>query len=352
MKNTGKILIILILQFVLIVPALQAQDFAINSIIDIEDAADIKLIRRDLNTCLFGPGGFPFQDLPDTVTSNIHDEDFTGMEDLKEITRLSMEMEWGLNSIAYLFIPRKANNQLVIYHQGHNGKFSLGKNTIEALLKEGFHVVGMSMLLLGKNRKPVIHSEELGRICISYHEMISLLIPTTGHPVRYFLDPVARVVNYVQQFNFDRISMIGISGGGWATTLYAAIDPRIACSFPVAGSLPMYLRLKEEEPNSVGDYEQFAPEIYRIANYLELYILGAYGERRRQLQILNEFDNCCFSGRGYTSYEGILIDKMEHLGKGSFNVRLDSSHREHKISGPAIEWILTILRDPTVKFTR
>ena len=31
--------------------------------------------------------------------------------------------------------------------------------------------------------------------------------------------------------------MIGLSGGGWSTTVAAALDPRIGLSLPVAGSV-------------------------------------------------------------------------------------------------------------------
>jgi hypothetical protein len=106
----------------------------------------------------------------------------------------------------------------------------------------------------------------------------------------------------------------------------------------------MYLRFCEEGLSSLGDYEQWTPGIYRTANYLELYILGSFGENRRQVQILNEFDECCFSGTGYKSYEHVLISKMEQLGQGSFSVILDSSHKEHKISELMIEQIINILK--------
>ena len=58
--------------------------------------------------------------------------------------------------------------------------------------------------------------------------------------------------------------MIGLSGGGWTTTLYAAIDPRVRLSFPVAGTLPDYLRLGR--PGDKGDWEQFYPDLYKVAN--------------------------------------------------------------------------------------
>src|SRR5206468_3419492 len=110
-----------------------------------------------------------------------------------------------------------------------------------------------------------------------------------------FLEPVAVALNYIApRHPFRSISMIGISGGGWTTTLYAAVDPRVSRSYPVAGSLPHYLA--SDAPQNWGDYEQTLPELYRTANYLELYILGGYGRGRAQLQVLNKYDPCCFNG--------------------------------------------------------
>src|SRR5439155_16801794 len=90
--------------------------------------------------------------------------------------------------------------------------------------------------------------------------------------------------------NYHDFHMTGLSGGGWATTIYAAIDPTIRCSFPVAGTIPLYLRTK----GSVGDREQFEPTFYGIAGYPDLYILGAQGRGRKQVQILVRRDDCCF----------------------------------------------------------
>ena len=95
-------------------------------------------------------------------------------------------------------------------------------------------------------------------------------------------------LNYVDTtFNFDSYYMVGISGGGWTTTLYSAIDPRITQSYSIAGSLPLYLR---SSPEDIGDYEQIVPSLYRIANYLDLYILDSYGENRKHVQIFNKYD--------------------------------------------------------------
>jgi hypothetical protein len=93
------------------------------------------------------------------------------------------------------------------------------------------------------------------------------------------------------------VQMIGLSGGGWTTTVYAAIDPRVTRSHPVAGSLPFSLRgAAPNVTSSVGDREQrrdTLPGFYGAAAYLDLYVMAATGPGRRQLQILNRFDPCC-----------------------------------------------------------
>ena len=57
--------------------------------------------------------------------------------------------------------------------------------------------------------------------------------------MRYFLEPVVLAVNYaVNVLKYKHIAMVGLSGGGWTTTIAAAIDSRITLSMPIAGSMP------------------------------------------------------------------------------------------------------------------
>jgi len=89
-------------------------------------------------------------------------------------------------------------------------------------------------------------------------------------PLNFFMEPIAVALNYVtKEHNYKQIVMTGISGGGWSTILYAAIDPRISLSYPVAGSVPFFLRDVDW-----GDWEQNVTDLYRIADYPELYILA------------------------------------------------------------------------------
>jgi hypothetical protein len=324
---------------------LAALEFNIASIIEIHTMQDVLAKRKAVIEWLWGKDGYPGNKMPSEIDEGINDSDFVSLTNLKRIDRLTVDMEFGLNSIAYHFIPQQANGELAVYHQGHDGKFSVGIRTIHAFLKNGYGVIAFSMPLLGMNRRPVINFERFGKMILHSHNQMAYIQPSQGNPIKYFLEPVAVILNYAGQFKYKRIVMVGISGGGWTTTLYAAIDPRIVSSFPTAGSLPNYLRSRDiSHSGTIGDYEQQVPDLYRIANYLELYIMGAAGDGRRQLQILNEFDACCFGGTGYKTYEDIVKRIVQNLGSGSFDIFLDSTHRLHHISPQALDVIFEDLK--------
>ena len=233
-------------------------------------------------------------------------------------------MEFGLESHVYHFIPKTPNNKVVLYHQGHNSDIYSIKENVIKLLDEGYSVLSFCMPLMGlNNKKPTINFPRFGRIKIKGHRQMKFLNPTNGHPVKYFLEPVIEVLNYIEtNFSYSQISMTGLSGGGWTTALVSAIDTRIQNNFPVAGSNPFYL--VSNDPGSWGeDYEHSIPELYRITNNLELYILGSYGTGRRQVQILNQFDICCYSGVRFRTYDDILRIRLQKLSLGKFEVFLD-----------------------------
>ena len=100
--------------------------------------------------------------------------------------------------------------------------------------------------------------------------------------------------------------------------------------------MPFYLRV---DARDMGDYEQTNIDLYQNANYLELYVLSAYGDGRKHLQIFNKNDPCCFSGNGYETYEFVIKDRISQLGEGNFQVFIDDTHNEHKISDFTIEQI-------------
>ena len=275
--------------------------------------------------------------LPD-VESDISDSNYKDFQNLSRIDRLTVEMVYGINSISYLLIPEESNGKLILYHQGHAGDFILGKNTIQFFLNRNFTVLASTMPLVGMNNQPIVEIDGLGKIKLTSHNQLRLLEANNFNPMKLFIDPIQINLNFLdKEYNFKQYSMIGLSGGGWTTVVYSAIDERISNSFSVAGSMPFYLRVDERD---VGDYEQTNIELYQNVNYLELYVLGAYGDGRKHIQIFNKNDPCCFSGNGYETYEFVIKDKMLQLGKGNFQIFIDNTHDEHKISDTTREFIL------------
>ena len=312
----------------------------LDSLIKIDSKSDIDRKRNFLTEVFWNVGSSTFKlmtkDLPE-VESNISDSRYNNFQNLKRIDKLTVEMEYGINSISYLFIPEQSNGKLILYHQGHGGDFLLGKKTIEFFLDRNFTVLASTMPLVGMNNQPVVEIDGLGKIKLISHDQLRLLEANNFNPMKIFLDPIRINLNFIEmEYDFKQYSMIGLSGGGWTTVIYSAIDERISDSFSVAGSMPFYLRVNDRD---IGDYEQTNIDLYRNVNYLELYVLSAYGDDRKHVQIFNKNDPCCYSGNGHESYEFFIKDRLLQLGKGSFQLFIDNTHSEHKISDTALEYI-------------
>jgi len=301
--------------------------------ISISSKEDVLSKRRKLIQFIWGTDELP-NSQPALIEKNIQSEQF-GELPIERVDKIVAQMEYGFDSIIYLLHSKRKNNKLIIYHQGH-GPDSMEAETLRFFMEKGFSILYFAMPLSGENSKPTKFLRPLGEIEFERHNDLEYLRSEDFNPIKLFLEPINVGLNYVEQFGYEEIYMMGISGGGWTTTLYSAIDPRVLRSYPVAGTLPIYLR----EERGYGDWEQSFPELYSIATYLELYIMGSYGEGRRQLQVLNQYDSCCFSGVEYRLYEDTVHNVVASLGKGEFSVFLDSSHREHIISEQALLFIL------------
>jgi hypothetical protein len=316
----------------------------IDSLIKIDNKSDIDQKRNFLTEFFWNVESTTFKRIPagyipvPEVESDISDSRYSDFQNLKRIDRLTVEMEYDINSISYLFIPEKSNEKLILYHQGHGGDFILGKDTIQFFLNRNFTVLASTMPLVGMNNQPVVEIGGLGKIKLISHDQLRLLEANNFNPMKLFLDPIQINLNFLEkEYDFKQYSMIGLSGGGWITVVYSAIDERISDSFSVAGSMPFYLRVDERD---IGDYEQTNIDLYQNVNYLELYVLSAYGDGRKHIQIFNKNDPCCFSGNGYDTYESVVKDRILQLGKGDFQIFEDDTHYEHKISYITLEQIV------------
>ena len=272
------------------------------------------------------------------VEFDISDSRYDNFQNLKRIDKLTVEMEYGINSVSYLLVPEESNKKLILYHHGHDGDFILGKDTIQFFLDRNFTVLAMTMPLIGMNNQPIVEIDGFGEMNLISHEQFRLLEKNKFNPMKLFIHPIQVSLNFLEkEYNFKRYSIIGISGGGWTGLVYSAIDDRISDSFSVASSVPFYLKAEQRD---MGDYEQMNIDLYKITNYLELYVLAAYGDDRKHIQIFNKNDSCCYSGNGYESYEFFIKDKLVKLGKGSFEILIDDTHYGHKISESTLSLIL------------
>ena len=312
----------------------------LNSLVKIDKESSIDQKRNDLIEFFWNVGSLERVQhdgqLPE-VESDISDSRYSNFQNLKQIDKLTIEMEHGINSVSYLLLPEKSNEKLILYHHGHDGDFLLGNDTIQFFLERDFTVLAMTMPLVGMNNQPIIEIDGFGEMHLISHDQFSLLEQNTFNPMKLFIHPIQVNLNFLdKEYDFKRYSIIGLSGGGWTGLVYSAIDDRISDSFSVASSVPFYLRV---DVRDIGDYEQTNIDLYRIANYLELYILAGYGDDRKHVQIFNKNDPCCYSGIGYESYEFFIKDKLAKLGKGSFQILVDDTHSEHKVSNTMLEYI-------------
>ena len=330
-------------------PAAQIDDRAIT----IHSARDVAEKRRLLIHHLWGAEGFPRQKLPTVVITNLASP-VKGLSNLARVDEFRMNLAPALEGLAWHFVAAKPNRELVVVHHGHACTFeddsstnNVGygmKRTIHALLREGYGVVGVFM--------PHMRPGD----CTGGHDSM-FQTNVVGNPMRHFMESTAVSLNYLKRPGrgdidpaYRAFHMVGLSGGGWTTTVYAAIDPTIRCSFSVAGTIPLHLR----SGGSVGDREQFEPTFYRIAGYPDLYVLGADERGRQQWQILVRRDDCCFGeaqhdvskaggktyGEAVRDYESRGQEALKRFNGGSFHVFIDEVAPSHMISHHAIENVI------------
>jgi hypothetical protein len=255
---------------------------------------------------------------------------------------LVVPLRYGLTSTVFHVRPPGAwNRRLAVYHNGHGEPPDTMARTVGALLDHGYAVLVCAMPLMHWNPRSVEDPVTGRKTPVGSHDALARWDSPGFSPLTFFLDPVAVALNHaVAAYRPAEVHMVGLSGGGWTTTVYAALDPRITRSYPVAGSLPAYLRESAPlPPSSRGDWEQRTPGLYGIAGYLDLYVLAATAPARRQLQVLNRFDPCCFAGVGHRSYAPAVAHRAAVLG-GRWDVLDDATHEQHTVSPYAVETIL------------
>ena len=308
----------------------------IDEYVDISNSEDINKKRQELINFIWKSNSLP-SELP-IVETNFIDSRFSDLTNLQKIEKITLQMEHGFISNSYLFVPNDGNEKLIIYHQGHSGGFINGKQTIQDFLNAGFSVAAFSMPLFEPNNQPTENIENIGPIKFLKHNQFVLLESENFSSLELFLSPISSTLNYLEKhYGYSEFYMVGISGGGWTSSVYPALDTRISKSFSVAGSLPLSLRNVIDD---VGDYEQYNPGFYSIASYLDIYIMSSSGSDRQHIQIFNEYDPCCFAGEDSLYAFDSIQQSVDQFNSSNFEIIIDDTHNEHKISDSTIDFII------------
>ena len=323
-----------------------------QSLIKIKSEDDVIKKKEALVDFFWNGNGFPSAKLPDLVENDISDSRYSDLKNLQRIDKISIIMDYKVDSIAYLFLAESSNENLIIYHQGHKGDFINGKEAIQFFLEQGYSVLALSMPLKGMNSQPIVDLPNHGKIKLVSHNQFFVLDSPEFSSMKFWVEPVAVSLNYLDKmFEFESYNMVGLSGGGRTAMLYSAIDDRISHSYSVFNNcgnsiFPPYIRqlllVPSHHPDQwvvVGHYERDVSRLYDTANILELYVMSSYGEERKAIHIFNKYDSGASCDEFHKTYEDDIKLKISQLGDGTFNIYLDdttSAAKEHSISDHAL----------------
>ena len=90
--------------------------------------------------------------------------------------------------------------------------------------------------------------------------------------------------------DLHRVSVSGLSGGGWQTIFISSLDTRVKLTNPVAGYSSF--RTRARFLSDLGDSEQTPCDLATVADYAQLTAMMA---PRSALLTFNAMDNCCFA---------------------------------------------------------
>jgi len=288
-----------------------------------------------------GGGALPSDAVPASVTPNYRD--------FADVTQLVWNIscsKFSLNSTVYHSARTvgERTDDIIIHHHGHakacdktlpesrcdsNRSWYDFYNVTDYYHRElGADVAFHYMPLFGPNEQqgfPVSHT---------FFEPYQQAGVAT---LRFFLEPVIRTINWAKAKGYKRVIMIGKSGGGWTTTLIAALDARVALSFPIAGSISLnFFHISwdfEQQPREANE-TWYMNEV----SYTMLYALATiddHGARTRSsVQVLHENDPCCFFGAhrhaGILSYNEAVMAELPTAGEGVFSTAI-SDWNQHAV---------------------
>ena len=267
------------------------------------------------------------------------------------VYRYHAAMSNGQVNDSNVYMNSNPNGSVVIMNMGHQGttswpSFSPAYGTVSimrALLTNRFSIYAMNM-------------PDGGQCCAAHP---ALFARYGNAAMQYFLEPAIQAMNYWQaNRTFSQDDFVGLSGGAWTASVLQALDPRLKTAVVTSGSMPGTQFCCQSFPMSQlpnqGDYsfasEQSWAPFYSIAGYVDLYLMGASGTGRQQVQLLLVNDDCCFGPRQWTNiyvnanagrnwyqqvnaYESLIHNAAADV-PNTFSVVFDNVAQSHQFSDP------------------
>ena len=117
-------------------------------------------------------------------------------------------------------------------------------------------------------------------------------------PLSLMLSGNYYLINKVLNENkYERVDLVGLTGGGWYATLLSAVIPEIQKSISWVGTIPITLRFYL--PNK-GDWEQEKSKFWTHNDYWDLYYLSTldknFQQSRKHYQVYIENHKYAFNG--------------------------------------------------------
>jgi hypothetical protein len=311
-------------------------------------AETLKEVRRELVRYIW-KGEDPYKLSPTTVV----DGERTGnidrvVSDARARKTISIDHRGGVSGFVE-YAQNPSGKCLAIWAQGHENappNPSILPGAVSYLKKRwaaGCDIIVAPMPFRTEGFA-LVQSRKEGVVYVPQpvHEAAALIDSPEFSGFRLFFDPLFAALNWLEEAGrrYHRITMAGVSGGGWMSVVYPAIDTRVQEAISVAGSFPMFLRYypTNGRMRDLGDWEQnFAP-FYQIASYYELYLLSALGDRAQTL-IYNAFDPCCYSGTRAKLFLPQLERKAREI-QVDLRSMIDITSDQHDMSESAISQVL------------
>ena len=240
-------------------------------------------------------------------------------------------------------------NRLVIVHAGHSDSYIADRNPgtggaylTYRLLREGYHVLGVSMPTDGFNASQSFAKLDATPVTVTSHDF-SVLVADGAKGLRFFVDGLIIALNSaLATLGFSHADAIGISGGAWTVEMVAAVDTRIRRSASVFGSMPWELRAAMGGPGDNGDWEQLptTADIWRSWGREEVvYAAGCIDAGRRRVQLLGPSEPVFPTATvaDAVARYGAGIDAV--VPTGQHEIR-SSAATAHEYTDTDIEWLM------------